>query len=85
MAKIRSAPVGETSIASVEPAASVRLPLTASVPIELPGATVEPDWAVKAPTVPVPLSEAPVWTVTAESASEPVTLRRPAVTVVPPA
>ena len=53
-----------------------------SVPIELPGASRP--LTVKAPTVPVPPSEAPLFTVTALEDCAPLTTRRPALTVVAP-
>jgi len=54
------------------------------VPGELPGAKVPPLLMVVAPTVPVPESVAPEFTVTAELAIEPFTVRVPAFTVVAP-
>ena len=54
------------------------------VPGELPGAKVPPLLMVVAPTVPVPASVAPLFTVTAELAIEPFTVSVPAVTVVGP-
>ena len=87
VAVTRSAVAGLRSTASVEPIARLSAPLTGNVAIEpkvAPGVTVAPDCAVSAPTVPVPASEVPVCSVTAELASEPVTFRRPTVTVVGP-
>ena len=46
------------------------------VPGELPGANMPPLVIVVAPTVPVPASKAPAFTVTAELAIEPFTTRR---------
>jgi hypothetical protein len=49
-----------------------------------PGAKVPPLRTVAAPTVPVPVSSAPLLTVTAELAIEPVTTSIPPLTVVGP-
>ena len=49
-----------------------RLPFTVSRPIELPGASVPP-LTVVLPTVPLPPSVPPAFTVTAELAMEPLT------------
>jgi hypothetical protein len=54
------------------------------VPGELPGAKMPPLMIVVAPTVPAPASMAPEFTVTAELAIEPFTIRVPALTVVAP-
>jgi hypothetical protein len=54
------------------------------VPGELPGANMPPLMIVVAPTVPVPASSAPAFTVTAELAIEPFTTSVPALTVVGP-
>ena len=54
------------------------------VPGELPGAKVAPLLMVVAPTVPVPASMAPLFTVTAELAIAPFTMSVPALTVVAP-
>jgi hypothetical protein len=54
------------------------------VPGELPGANVPPLMMVVAPTVPMPESMAPAFTVTAELAIEPLTISVPALTVVVP-
>jgi hypothetical protein len=59
------------------------LPLIVNVPIELPGAS-EPPLIVVLPTVPVPPMVPPVFTVVAEVAIEPFTIRVPAFTVVVP-
>src|SRR5262249_57294425 len=61
-----------------------RLPCTVMVPGELPGANVPPLMIVVAPTVPVPASVAPEFTVTAELAIEPFTVSVPALTAVAP-
>jgi hypothetical protein len=55
------------------------------VPGELPGANVPPLMIVVAPTVPMPESVAPEFTVTAELAIEPFTVSVPALIVVGPA
>ena len=70
----KSEPDGATSITSVEPAANVRLPFTASVPMELPGDTVEPDCAINDPTVPFPPNVDPLCSVIVDLASEPTVL-----------
>ena len=49
-----------------------------------PGANMPPLKIVVAPTVPVPASSAPAFTVTAELAIEPFTISAPALTVVAP-
>ena len=54
------------------------------MPGELPGANVAPLMIMVAPTVPVPESVAPEFTVTAELAIEPFTVSVPAATVVGP-
>jgi hypothetical protein len=54
------------------------------VPGELPGANVPPLLIVVAPTVPVPASMAPLFTVTGELAIEPFTISVPALTAVAP-
>ena len=58
------------------------MPLTFSVPIELPGAMMPP-LATRAPTRPVPFSTPPLFTVTAP-AMLPFTMSDPALTVVRP-
>jgi hypothetical protein len=73
------------SICVVEPGASVRLPATFSVPMELPGARVPPDRTETPGRLPVPPSVPPEATVTPEElAMEPFTERRPAFTKVAP-
>jgi hypothetical protein len=52
------------------------------VPGELPGANVPPLLIVSPPTVPVPESVAPEFTVTAELAIEPLTISVPTLTAV---
>ena len=70
------------SIDKVLPALCVKL-ATVIVPIEVPGCNVP--LTVKAPTVPVPFSVAPVLTVVAELvAMLPVTTKVPAETAVAP-
>ena len=54
------------------------------VPDELPGANVPPLMIVVAPTVPVPASVAPDFTVTAELAIDPFTISVPALIAVAP-
>jgi len=60
------------------------LPATVIVPGELPGAKVPPLLIVVGPTVPVPASVAPRFTVTGELAIEPFTIRVPPSIVVAP-
>src|SRR6185312_10793374 len=76
-----SAALGETSDANVVPLPSATLPLACKVPMASPGASV-PLVTLIAPTVPVPLSLPPA-TVTGP-ASEPMTVKAPAFTVVAP-
>jgi len=54
------------------------------VPGEVPGAKMPPLLIVVAPTVPVPASVAPEFTITAELAMEPFTKSVPALTAVAP-
>ncbi len=68
----------------MEPAAKLRLPLTVSVPIELPGASTPPAETLVVPTVPEPPSVPPLFTVTFELAIEPLTRSVPPLTVVAP-
>ncbi len=60
------------------------MPATVIVPGELPGAKVPPLKIVVAPTVPMPASVAPLFTVTAELAIAPFTMSVPALTAVAP-
>ncbi len=61
----------------------MRSPATCRVPIELPGATVAPDWTTVVPTVPLPLSVVPLAIVSAPP-SEPLTASVPVLTSVLP-
>src|SRR5262249_28400214 len=61
-----------------------RLPCTVIVPGEVPGAKMPPLLIVVAPTVPMPASVAPAFTVTAELAIDPFTTSVPALTAVAP-
>jgi hypothetical protein len=61
------------------------LPLTVSVPMELPGASAPPLMIVVLPTVPVPPSVAPLFTVTPlDAAMLPFTASVPPFTSVAP-
>ena len=63
--------------------AKTRLPLTVSVPTELPGDSMPPAKIVVGPTVPLPPSVPPALTSTLE-VIEPFTVSRPVSTVVGP-
>jgi hypothetical protein len=65
-------------------AVKTRLPLTVSVPTELPGDSVPPARTVAGPTVPLPPSVPPKLTNTGEDAIEPFTLKVPPLTKVGP-
>ena len=85
VALTRSAcPAALASTRKIEPAAKATLPLTAIVPIELPGAKTPPGAIVTVPTVPVPPSVPPETTLTGE-VMLPLTARMPPLMVVGPA
>ena len=65
------------------PTSKLTLPLTVSVPIELPGATMPPPLTLSPPMLPTPVSVPPELTDTVETI-EPFTLRMPPSMLVPP-
>ena len=80
VALVRSAVFPCTSTRYRLAVAKVRLPLTVSVPTELPGDSAPPGRMVVGPTVPLPPSVPPKLTNTGEDAIEPFTLSVPALT-----
>jgi hypothetical protein len=82
---VRSAALPETSTRYAAALAITRLPCTVNVPIELPGASVPPLLIAAEPTVPLPPSVPPAFTVVRiDVAIEPFTSNVPALTVVAP-
>ncbi len=69
---------------NVEPGWNVTLPPTFSAAPGCVAAAVAPFCTTRPPTVPVPVSVAPLCTVTVDWPSEPLTARVPALTVVGP-
>ncbi len=84
----RSAEAGPTSILRSEPDASVAAPATERWPtpfVPAPGDSVPPLATVTEPTVPLPCSVPPAFTVSeAEDAIEPSTCKVPPATIVAP-
>ena len=75
---------GVTCTWYVEPGAKLTLPPTSSVVFAAPGAAVPPVFTIRPPTLPVPPSVPPLFTVTVELPMEPFTANVPAFTRVGP-